>query len=97
MRRRDFFKTTGATGLFIITRAIGPSNTVHPELSSCTALEKDLFLLCSDGLSDALSKSALEAILQEAQSLENAAQRMIEYAKLRGTGDNITVLMVQLR
>ena len=79
----------------IITKAIGPCSIVEPEIASCETQPNDLFLLCSDGLSDLVPTSALQKFLQNTPNLEIAAQRMVEYAKFKGSNDNITVLIVQ--
>ena len=81
----------------IITKAIGPCKSVEPEISSCEALPSDLFLLCSDGLSDLVPTANLQKILQNAPNLEIAAQRMIECAKFKGSNDNITVLLAKYK
>ncbi len=79
----------------VITRAIGTSTQVHPEIAVSTFEPGDLFLLCSDGLSDVLSPSDMEKILGRSDSLQQAANRLIEKAKIKGSSDNITVLIIQ--
>jgi protein phosphatase len=89
----------------IITRAIGKATEANPEIAFCSREPEDLFLLCSDGLSDAILFSELQDILVEygvlqgpsghSSPLENAAKTMIERAKNKGSGDNITVLMIR--
>lgn len=78
----------------IITRAIGTKGRANPELISFSPHPKDLFLLCSDGLSDFVSLSELESILNASQNLESAARTMIQRAKNNGSSDNITALIV---
>ncbi len=78
----------------IITRAIGTKGRANPELASCEAHPGDLFLLCSDGLSDAVPHSELETILTLSPTLQIAAHTMIERAKNKGSSDNITALMI---
>ena len=78
----------------IITRAIGTSKAANPEISFCPAQEGDIFLLCSDGLTDAVQKDDLQKILRNARSIETASQKMIDCAKKMGSGDNITVLVI---
>ena len=78
----------------IITRAIGTSKVANPEISFCIQEPEDLFLLCSDGLTDALRKEDLQKILRNTGSMEGAAQKMIDCAKIMGSGDNITALMI---
>lgn len=79
----------------VITRAIGTSRKVTPEISFIPFERYDLFLLCSDGLSDALSIQDMEKILQRSDTLQSAATHLIEKAKIKGSNDNITVLLVQ--
>lgn len=78
----------------IITRAIGTPRPANPEISFCPHLPGDLYLLCSDGLSDVVSKEELQKILKNTYSLEKAAKKMIDCAKKMGSGDNITVLII---
>ncbi|MBF8262601.1 MAG: putative protein phosphatase 2C-type [Parachlamydiales bacterium] len=78
----------------IITRAIGTPRAANPEISFSQHDPQDLYLLCSDGLSDAVSKDELQKILRNSRSMDKAAQKMIDCAKIMGGGDNITVLMI---
>jgi protein phosphatase len=79
----------------VITRAVGTSRRANPEIAVATAEPGDLFLLCSDGLTDALSEIDIEKILSRSDTLPLAAARLIEKAKIKGSSDNITVLLVQ--
>ena len=79
----------------IITRAIGTKGRANPELTSFTPLPGDLFLLCSDGLSDFVPRPELESILTFTPNLGNAARTMIERAKNKGSSDNITALIIE--
>ncbi len=81
----------------IITRAIGIHGHSNPEVGSCEALPGDLFLLCSDGLTDTLELEDIQEILHHPSSLQKAAATLIDCAKNMGSHDNITVLMVQLQ
>jgi len=78
----------------IITRAIGTARFVDPEISFCPYVSGDIYMLCSDGLSDVVSKDDLQKILRNSSSMERAAKKMIESAKKMGSGDNITVLII---
>lgn len=55
-------------------------------------LPDDLFLLCSDGLSDMLSDDEIETILGE----EDPAVRLVEKAKEAGGKDNVTVIVIKI-
>jgi protein phosphatase len=80
----------------IITRAIGTEPLVQPSIQTEGFLTKDIFILCSDGLSDLLRKEEIESIVNEAESLSLAATRLILLSKKRGGHDNITLLLVQI-
>lgn len=80
----------------IITRAIGTEPIVQPSIQIEGLLLKDIFILCSDGLSDLLRKEEIETIVNEAESLSLAATRLILLSKKRGGHDNITLLLVQI-
>lgn len=79
----------------VITRAIGTHPKSNPEIAVCDYEVGDLFLLCTDGLTDVLSSEEMEKILCEHSQLTDAAERLIQLSKFKGSYDNITVLMVQ--
>jgi protein phosphatase len=57
----------------------------------------DLFLLCSDGLTDMLSKNQIaETIVGADRDPEAAAQALVAAANARGGEDNITVVLFEL-
>jgi protein phosphatase len=80
----------------VITRAVGTAPKANPEIALSTYLPGDLFLLCTDGLSDVLSLEDIEKIITRSPDLEHASKRLIEKAKIKGSSDNITILMIQL-
>jgi len=78
----------------IITRAIGTRACVKPELSVRTARPGDVFLLCSDGLSDLVEDERLEEIVRESyHDLEKAVDLLVDEANDSGGRDNITVVL----
>ncbi len=79
----------------VITRAIGTAARANPEIAVSTYHPGDVYFLCTDGLSDVLSLLEMEKILNRSPDLENASKRLIEKAKIKGSSDNITILMVQ--
>jgi protein phosphatase len=54
----------------------------------------DRFLICSDGLTEELSDDRIAHQLKSIRNCQQAAQALIESAKLRGGRDNITVVIV---
>jgi serine/threonine protein phosphatase PrpC len=79
----------------VITKAIGTHAKSEPEIAMCSYEPGDLFLLCSDGLSDVLSTQEMQNILDSTSYLEEAASKLIQQSKVKGSSDNITVLIVQ--
>jgi PPM family protein phosphatase len=86
-----------ATHKNIITRAVGTSEHVKPEVVVVPLEDRDLFLLCSDGLTDMVTDDDLKKLLSARGSLEERAQGMIALANDRGGRDNITAVLVEYR
>lgn len=80
----------------IITRAIGTEPTVLPTIEIEDFQAGDIFILCSDGLSDLLKTSEIEKVLNQEQSLSIAAEELISLSKKKGGHDNITLLLVKI-
>lgn len=79
----------------VITKAMGMHESLQPEIAFSRVHPQDLYLLCTDGLSDVLTLSEMEEILQEDAPLDMTTKKMIESAKKRQGSDNMTVLMIQ--
>jgi serine/threonine protein phosphatase PrpC len=79
----------------VITRAVGTAPKANPEIAVTSHKPGDLFLLCSDGLTDVLSIEDIEKMINRSPDLETASQRLIQKAKIKGSSDNITLLMIQ--
>ncbi len=78
----------------IITKAIGHKDYL-PEVSGPHVLQQnDVFLLCSDGLTEYLKDEELLHHLEEEPQV--ACQNMVELAKSRGGMDNITLQIAQV-
>lgn len=79
----------------VITRAIGGSGKANPEIAVAAYQDQDIFFLCSDGLTDVLTLDEMEIILNNAPNLQESAQLLIENAKIKGSSDNMTVVLIQ--
>ncbi len=79
----------------VITRAVGTAPRANPEIAIATHQPGDLFFLCTDGLSDVLTVEDIEKIIHASPDLECASRRLIQRAKVKGSSDNITILMIQ--
>jgi serine/threonine protein phosphatase PrpC len=78
----------------IITRALGMNEQVQVDGKTLELEEGDLFLLCSDGLSDLISDRELENVLRHRRSdLESCVEELVLRANNAGGFDNITVVL----
>ena len=79
----------------IITRALGTDDTVAVDAQDVDTRPGDVFLLCTDGLSNYLETSEIRGILAESPPQE-ACERLVDLALDRGGRDNITVVVARL-
>lgn len=79
-----------------LTRALGISSIIEPEIHQTTIQPGDIYFLCSDGLHDALSDRQIETIIRQTPSIKEAAIELVEAAKNAGGTDNITILMLKM-
>lgn len=68
---------------------------LEPYLAQGVLREGDVFLLCSDGLTDMVPTEEIRLLLAENNDLGVAVQRLIQRALDGGGKDNITVLLVK--
>jgi len=81
----------------VVTRALGIEATVPVDLQEVSALPGDVYVLCSDGLTDMLAEQAISATLQAfSEDLDAAAERLIAQANESGGRDNISVVLVRV-
>lgn len=81
----------------LVTRAVGVSPTVEIDLMEDIALQNDLYLLCSDGLTDMINDDLIEDIqLNYKNDLEKMNQELIKQAKDHGGKDNVSVMLAQV-
>lgn len=79
----------------LVTRALGVDNVVSLELNEHRVEPGDIYLMCSDGLSDMMPDAAIAEVLQHGISLLPMAQELVTLANQNGGRDNITVLLIQ--
>ncbi len=81
----------------LVTRAVGVEDTVLLETHLHDLMPGDLYLLCSDGLSDMLDDGNISKLLQLSDSLDEAADALIAAANDAGGKDNISVILARVR
>jgi serine/threonine protein phosphatase PrpC len=80
----------------LLTRGMGVDVEVKPDLRAHAIYPGDLFLLCSDGLTDELSDELIhELLLHGRDDLETCCHDLVTAANALGGGDNITVLLAR--
>ncbi|MFQ5580310.1 MAG: Stp1/IreP family PP2C-type Ser/Thr phosphatase [Nitrospiria bacterium] len=80
----------------VLSRALGTNPEVEAETLSRTPEPGDLFILCSDGLSNKLTPQEMNIILAEtADDLEKGGKALVEGARENGGEDNITAILVR--
>ena len=78
----------------VVTRALGTSRA-EPEVQSAQVVAGDVFLLCSDGLSEVLTTDAIAGML--AAPAEAACRALVDAAFAAGSRDNISAVVVRVR
>jgi len=88
-------RTTGAKN--IVTRACGIEPAVEPEVHTHPSQADDLYLLCSDGLSEMVADDAVRHLLLSHKSdLPRAASELVRQANDNGGKDNVSVILVRI-
>ncbi|HEY3933157.1 MAG TPA: Stp1/IreP family PP2C-type Ser/Thr phosphatase [Gemmatimonadales bacterium] len=80
----------------VITRCVGSSSDVVPDLYLGTLEADDLLLLASDGLTGMLDDEDVRQILSAGPGLEEIVDALIAGANHRGGLDNVTVILVRI-
>jgi len=81
----------------VITRALGTDPDVDVDTFTVEAREGDVFVLCSDGLTDMVGDEEIGEVLGKGRdSLEDAAKELVHRANKAGGQDNITVIAFEL-
>ena len=88
-RHPDRHDLTQHLGIFPAEMVIEP-HTAYAEVEA-----GDIFLLCSDGLTDMLEDACIKKLLETDGSVCEKAEALYDIAIMNGGRDNITVLLVQ--
>ena len=84
-----------ATNKNLVTRAVGVEDTVLLETHVHEVHAGDIYLMCSDGLSDMVDDDTIGQLLQMYESLDDAGSALIEAANEAGGKDNISVILAR--
>jgi protein phosphatase len=79
----------------LVTRAVGVEDSVQLETHQHDIQPGDLYMMCSDGLSDMLDDPAIAQLLIAHESLESGIRALIDAANDAGGKDNISVILMR--
>ena len=81
----------------IVTRYLGTTPLILPEVKSCRLETGDCILLCSDGLTNMLDENETLSTLKQNISMgpQSICDNLIDKANKNGGYDNITVIAIQ--
>ena len=77
----------------VILRAVGLNEQLALDLIRGKIISGDLFLLCSDGLTDMIQDDQIQEILCRDMDIHGKVDKLIETAKAAGGDDNVTIVM----
>lgn len=81
----------------LVTRALGIDAEAELELHEYAVEQDDIYLLCSDGLSDLVDDAEICLTLIElSANLESMAEKLIKMANDNGGKDNISVIIAKV-
>jgi protein phosphatase len=81
----------------VITRALGTDPDVDVDTFTIAARDGDLFLLCSDGLTDMLAEDSILCVVEHNRGdIERALRALVRAANKAGGEDNITVVAFEI-
>ncbi|MBO3094250.1 PP2C family protein-serine/threonine phosphatase [Cellulomonas dongxiuzhuiae] len=79
----------------VVTRVLGgAASRVDPDLRMFPVSPGDRMVMCSDGLTEALSDARVQAVLRTERHPRAAADRLVREALAAGAQDNVTVVVV---
>jgi len=80
----------------VLTRAVGTEPSVEVDVESFGIEAGDVYILCSDGLTEMLPDDEIAAVLVAyGAELRHAADELVARANANGGVDNISVILVR--
>ena len=84
-----------STNKNLVTRALGVEDAVLLAVNEHRVEPGDIYLMCSDGLSDMVDDPGIARILSGDVTLEDKAVQLVDAANANGGRDNISVMLAQ--
>ncbi|MDQ6954694.1 MAG: Stp1/IreP family PP2C-type Ser/Thr phosphatase [Mariprofundaceae bacterium] len=80
----------------LVTRALGVESGVEPDIVEDIVQSGDIYLMCSDGLTDVVPDEAIRlTLIEHHQNLKNSATALVQLANDAGGPDNISVILIE--
>ena len=80
----------------LVTRALGASPEIEPEVQDLDVMAGDLILLCSDGLTEMVGSYEIAGLLAAQADMHETARRLVDLANEAGGRDNISVMIIKV-
>ncbi len=77
----------------LITRALGCLEKVESDLYDCNIKDNDVYLLCTDGLTNMLDDEKIKEILENTDDPQQACNTLVDAANAAGGEDNVSVII----
>lgn len=76
----------------MLTKALGCTTYVEPDIRARNLEKDDIILMCSDGLTNMVKENEIYNIIRE--DAQNAPEKLIKLANENGGYDNITAIII---
>jgi protein phosphatase len=81
----------------LVTRALGVEPGVEPDIVEDVVQDGDMYLMCSDGLTDVVPNEAIRlTLIENYKNLNAAATALVQLANDAGGPDNISVILIRV-
>lgn len=80
----------------LVTRALGASPEIEPEVQELDVRSDDLILLCSDGLTEMVGSYEIAGLLAAQADMHETARRLVDLANEAGGRDNVSVIVIKV-
>lgn len=97
LRRHEISETDarGHPHRHVLTRALGVRESVEPDLAEISPVVGDVFLLCTDGLTNHVEDHEIPKLIGDESDIQELCQSLVDLANQRGGEDNTTVLAIR--
>jgi serine/threonine protein phosphatase PrpC len=80
----------------VILRAVGVDKELAVDIIKGRLYPQDIFLLCTDGLSDMVADKEIQEVLEQDEPVTFKGKRLVELANAGGGRDNITLVLIEI-